>query len=1077
MPILKIQKRDGRVQDFDRVRIERAVEKACVATRTPVSENFFSLIAVQASSELEERFHGKIPCVEDVQDIVERKIAEAGFFAVSKAYILYRKDRERARERREKEIAERSIRYATREGRITEIKKREGNIVEFDPSRIERAIEKACVATGVSIPTSFIGAITDDVIEAVEKRFHNRVPGVEDVQDVIEQKLAEHGLFEVSKAYILYRKERERIREEENKKLFEKIEQSDLTVRKRDGSIAVFDIREVRKALLNVSQGFEERVDVDEIIAECKRSIYDGISTRDINKAVIMALRGRIERDPLFSSLAARFLFNDLYKDIFGVDEFQEGFLETYRSSLRSQIESGVRVKRLDPRMLEFDFEKLSVALRPERDGILKYLGAQTLYDRYFLRDYDQNILETPQYFWMRVAMGISLDEKREYREERVVKFYDVMSLLRYVPSTPTLFHSGTLHPQMSSCYLTTVLDDLKDIFKAFGDNAQLSKWSGGVANDWSNIRGTGSMIKSTNVGSQGVIPFLKIVDATTAAINRSGKRRGATCVYLETWHYDIESFLELRKNTGDDRRRTHDTNTANWVPDLFMKRVEEDGEWTLFSSEEVSDLHHIYGKKFEERYAEYEKMADAGGIRLWKRMRARELWRKMLTMLYETGHPWITFKDACNIRSPQDHVGVVHSSNLCTEITLNTSSEETAVCNLGSINLAQHIEEHGLNRDLLERTTHTAMRMLDNVIDLNFYPTVEAERSNLRHRPVGLGIMGLQDALYLLGMAFDTEEAVTFSDEFMEFVSYHAILSSSELAKERGTYSSYAESKWERGIFPVDTLKLLEEERGISTELDLSARMDWAPLREHVRIFGMRNSNCMAIAPTATNANINGCVPSIEPIYKNVYTKSNFSGEFTVINDYLVGDLQRLGIWDSAMIEKLKYYDGSVQKILEIPEGLRVKYKEVFEIDSQWLVRHTAYRGKWIDQSQSFNIFTNTKSGKLLSDIYMQAWKMGVKTTYYLRTMAASGIEKSTLDINKKYEFPKVPIEEPVAISASFSSAQPPSFLSEQVGGFQFRASGEQVRIALEEAPVLAYTAPSRVGAEIIGEVCEACE
>jgi ribonucleoside-diphosphate reductase alpha chain len=726
--------------------------------------------------------------------------------------------------------------------------------------------------------------------------------------------------------------------------------------------------------------------------------------TSKINQAVIMAIRARIERDPVYSTLAARFLFNDLYKSVLGVDEFAETFADAHHNGFKTRIKAGIDAGRLDPRLLDYDLDRLGAELRPERDCLFTYLGAQVLYDRYFLKNLDQEILETPQYFWMRVAMGLALNEKSD-REAHALRFYDVISSLHYVPSTPTLFHAGTNHPQMSSCYLTTVNDDLSHILKSIGDNAQLSKWSGGLGNDWTNIRGTGARIKSTNVGSQGVVPFLKIVDATTAAINRSGKRRGATCVYLETWHYDIEDFLELRKNTGDERRRTHDTNTANWIPDLFMKRVLEDSHWTLFSPDETPDLHDLFGRAFEERYEHYERMADAGDIRLFRRMRAVDLWRKMITMLYETGHPWITFKDPSNVRSPQDHVGVVHSSNLCTEITLNTSAEETAVCNLGSVNMSVHVDDGKLNHERLKYTVKMAVRMLDNVIDLNFYPTEESRNANMRHRPIGLGVMGLQDALYMLNLPFASEDAVRFSDETQEFISYHAIMASSELAEEKGTYLTYPGSKWDRGIFPADTLALLESERGVPTGVDQRAHLDWTPVRTHVKTHGMRNSNTMAIAPTATIANIAGCVPSIEPIYKNMYVKSNFSGEFTIINRYLVIDLKELDLWDDDMMEKIKYYDGSVQNIDAIPMEVRDRYKEVFEIDSNWIVKHAAQRGKWIDQSQSVNVFTTSKSGKQISEIYLAAWKMGLKTTYYLRTLGASSIEKSSLDTkNKKF-------------------------------------------------------------------------
>lgn len=1052
MPIEKIKKRDGRVVDFDRARIARVIEKACESVNFAVPQEMILRVTDAVVRSVEERFAGVLPGVEDVQDIVERELAIFGLFDVAKAYIIYRKDRERARLSRAKQEGRGAagsgvggVSVSPLRAAIEKVKKRDGRLADFDRTKIERVIEKACAAIGVGVAGDVIGAITDAVVFELGARFAGRTPGVEDVQDVVERKIAEHGLFDVAKAYILYRKEHERIREEKRRELLRKIEQREVRVKKRDGSFARFDEREIVRMVAAISAGCEALVDTAEIVGEVKRAVYDGVPTSEINRAIVYAFRARIERDPNYSYLAAKMLLGDLYKDVLGVYAFEDEFVFEYRGRLARQVAAGVACGRLDPRLSDFDMERLGSVLDPARDGLFEYLGAQTLYDRYFLKDYDQRILECPQHFWMRVAMGLALAEDPAAREIKAIEFYHAMSELRYVPSTPTLFHAGTLHPQMSSCYITTVEDDLTHIFKSIGDNAQLAKWSGGVGNDWTNIRGTGSMIKSTNVGSQGVIPFLKVVDAATAAINRSGKRRGATCVYLETWHYDIESFLELRKNTGDDRRRTHDTNTANWIPDLFMKRVMNDDEWTLFSSDETPDLHHLYGKAFERRYEEYEQLADEGRVKLWKRLKARDLWRKMITMLYETGHPWMTFKDPCNIRSPQDHVGVVHSSNLCTEITLNTSADETAVCNLGSINLSRHVAFGALNRPLLESSIATAMRMLDNVIDLNYYPTPEAERSNFRHRPVGLGIMGFHDALYKLGLAFDSEEAVTFSDECMELIAYHAILASSRLAKERGAYETYRGSKWDRGLFPLDTCRLLEEERGVTTGIDFVSRMDWSGVRAHVREHGMRNSNCMAIAPTATISNISGCIPTVEPIYKNVYTKSNFSGEFIVVNEYLVEDLKRLGLWDQAMIEKLKYFDGSVGRINEIPLSVRERYKEVFEIDTRWIVRHAAYRAKWLDQSQSVNMFTSSKSGKFLSDVYFEAWKTGLKTTYYLRTLGASGIEKSTIDINKKHEASPVAVIELDAPAA--------------------------------EVPVAASMFQLGQAAEVVGETCEACQ
>ncbi len=890
------------------------------------------------------------------------------------------------------------------------IRKRNNNLVPFDRSRIEVAMRGAYTDVGVVISYLELSAMCDGIISEIKDSFVGRVATVEDIQDLVEKSIINKGDLEVARAFMAYRMEHAMLREERKKDLLRRIEKGDINIKKRDGSLVRFDMSQIREAVANFCRGHEKVCDIDEIIEAAKLNIFDGISTSEINKAVTMAMKSRIERDPAFSFISARFLINDLYKDVIGINEYHPDFKQTHKEFFEKKIRQGVEVGRVDARMLDFDFEKLSSALVPERDTLFNYLGAQTLYERYFLRDSNQKHLETPQYFWMRIAMGLSLLE--ENKTETAIEFYNTISQMLYVPSTPTLFHSGTSHPQMSSCYLSTVEDNLAHIFKVVGDNAQLAKYSGGVGNDWTNIRATNSLVKTINTGSQGVIPFLKVVDATTASINRSGNRRGATAVYLETWHYDIEEFLDLRKNTGDDRRRTHDLNTVNWIPDLFMKRVEEDGEWTLFSPNEVSDLHHIYGKRFESRYAEYEQMAREGKIALYKTIKAKDLWRKMVTMIFETSHPWFTFKDPSNIRSPQDHMGVVHNSNLCTEITLNTSAEETAVCNLGSINMVRHFEGTAINKELMAKTIKTAMRMLDNVIDINFYPTKEAETSNLRHRPVGLGIMALQDVLYRMDLPFDSVEAVNFSDEMMEFISYNAILGSSLLAKEKGTYSSYKGSKWDRNLFPIDTLSMMEEERGIQTGIDKGSSLDWTPVRESVKKYGMRNSNTMAIAPTAHIANISGCLPSIEPIYKNLYVKSNFSGEFTVVNSFLVADLKEVNLWNKNILDKIKYYDGSIQNISEIPEHIRAKYKEVFEISPDWVIRHAAYRGKWIDQSQSINLFTKSDSGKFIGDMYMNAWRSGLKTTYYLRTLAASSTEKATIDINQAFKDIPAPAE-----------------------------------------------------------------
>ena len=887
---------------------------------------------------------------------------------------------------------------------ITKIKKRSGEIAEFNPAKITAAIQKAYLACQVSASEEKLNEITKRAAVNLGKQFPGEIsPAVEDVQNIVERILMELGDFTVAKAYIIYRYEHTKIREEKRKDVLEKIERHDLTVVKRSGKPEKFSSKKLKKSLNWALNGLEKEVDLDLIVLVAEANLYDGITTQEIAKALVLAARSLIERDPAYSKVAARLLFDDIYQQTIGANKIDyKNFDAQYRQAFIDNVKKGVEIGRLDPRLLNFDLEAISHYLKPERDDFFLYLGGQTLADRYFLSNPEtKQILETPQTFWLRVAMGISLLENK--KEEAVKRFYDVISTLRFVPSTPTLFHAGTLHPQLSSCYLTTIEDSLDHIFKCVGDNAQLSKWSGGVANDWTSLRATGALIRGTGVESQGVIPFLKVANDTTVAINRSGRRRGATCAYLETWHMDIEDFLELRKKTGDERRRTHDMNTANWIPDLFMKRVINDDKWTLFSPDEVSDLHHLYGRNFEKRYLYYEEQAGQGKIRLFKTIRAKDLWKKMIVMLFETGHPWMTWKDPSNIRSPQDHVGVVHSSNLCTEITLNTSVNETAVCNLGSVNLVRHIVNKKLDVDLLKETVTIAMRMLDNVIDVNFYPTTEAKNSNLKHRPVGLGVMGFVDALYLMDLKFDSNEAVDFADYCQEVVSYSAILTSSQLAAERGTYQTYHGSKWDRGILPVDTLNLLEEERGEKIPVERISRLDWSVVREAIKKNGMRHSNCMAIAPTATIANIVGCFPSIEPIYKNVYVKSNMSGEFIVVNNYLVEDLKKLNLWDVPILEAIKARDGNIQEIYTIPALIREKYKEVFDIEPEWLIKAAAYRGKWIDQSQSLNLFTKGNSGKKISDMYQYAWSMGLKTTYYLRSLAATGVEKSTLDLAKQ--------------------------------------------------------------------------
>jgi ribonucleoside-diphosphate reductase alpha chain len=770
---------------------------------------------------------------------------------------------------------------------------------------------------------------------------------------------------------------------------------NELNVTKRDGTLEQLDLEKIRSCFVRAAYDCMDNVSIDTLIAETVRNVYDKVKTEEVESALILSAIAFIEQDPAYDKVATRLLLQKLYREVLGHSVNPATLEQEYRNAFIKSIYEGVKGDVLHQKLLEFDLEHLSKGLHIERDHLFVYLGLSTLYERYFYK-IDKKRHELPQTFWMRVAMGLALNEPN--KEEKALEFYETFSSLRYVSSTPTLFHSGYKIAQLSSCYLSTVSDDLGHIFKVIGDNAQLSKWAGGIGNDWTNIRGTGSFIKSIHATSQGVIPYLKIVNDVVIAITRSGIRRGGTCSYLESWHIDVEDFIDLRRNTGDERRRTHDMNTANWIPDLFMKRVMLDADWTLFSPDEVPDLHDLYGKAFEKRYEEYEEKARSGQIKLFKVVSAQKLWRKMLSRLFETGHPWITFKDPCNIRSPQDHAGVVHSSNLCTEITLNTSAEETAVCNLGSINLSEHIINGQLDVEMLAKTIKTAVRMLDNVLDLNFYPTIEARNSNLRHRPIGLGVMGFQDALIKLDIPFSSEKAVWFADYSQELISYYAILSSSELAHERGAYQTYKGSKWDRGTFPVDTIDLLEQERGMRIEVSRSVSFDWGPVREHVKKHGMRNSNVMAVAPTATIANIAGCYPSIEPLYKNMYVKSNIAGEFTIVNRYLVNDLKKIGMWNRTTLEQLKYYDGDITRIPSIPEYLKEKYRGAFELDPIWLLKITAARGKWIDQSQSHNVFMKGVSGKKLNDIYMTAWQYGLKTTYYLRTLGATQIEKSTL-------------------------------------------------------------------------------
>ncbi len=888
----------------------------------------------------------------------------------------------------------------------TLIRKRDGKEVSFDKSKIANAIFRAFEADQ-EIPDDHketlraeIEKITNLILAELGARVSNTgIPvSVEQVQDQVEQQLMKRGHFSVARRYILYREERAKARALRGEQTSD---DRQLLVKKADNSLEPLDWTELTDQITSSCNDLPE-CEAKQIIEEVSRSVYNEMTEKEVDKAKIFAARTKIEKDPAYAVVSARLLLDLIYKESLGEDyKGGEDLNALYREKFKSYIRLGIKEKRLSGDLAGYDLEALAEALEPERDSGFLYMGLQTIYDRYLVQ-VDGRRVETPQFFWMRVAMGLSINET-EPREQQVIRYYNTLSTFRFVSSTPTLFNAGTLHPQLSSCYLSTTKDDLGHIFKVISDNAQLSKWAGGLGNDWTNVRATGAIIKGTNGESQGVIPFLKVANDTAVAVNQGGKRKGAMCAYLESWHLEIEEFLEIRKNTGDDRRRCHDMNTANWVPDLFLKRVKENATWTLLSPNEAPDLHDLYGQDFENRYSEYEQMAADGKLKQFKQIPATQLWRKMLSMLFETGHPWMTFKDPSNVRSPQDHVGVVHSSNLCTEILLNTSETETAVCNLGSVNLAVHMKGKELDEEKVKETVTTAVRMLDNVIDINFYPTVEAKNSNVKHRPVGLGVMGFQDALYIIGASYASDEAVTFADKSMELVSYYAILASSELASERGSYSTYKGSKWDRGLLPIDTIDLLEEERGSEVAMDRNTTKDWNIVRKAVKNKGMRNSNVMAIAPTATIANITGVSQSIEPTYRHLFVKSNLSGEFTIVNPYLVDDLKKINLWDDEMIDDLKYFDGVLAEIERIPEDIKEIYKTAFEIEPKWLIECASRRQKWIDMGQSLNLYLGQPNGKKLSDMYMLAWEKGLKTTYYLRSLGATQIEKSTVDVNRR--------------------------------------------------------------------------
>lgn len=931
---------------------------------------------------------------------------------------------------------------ATAPGQIRVIK-RNGVVVPYHNDKISVALTKAFLAVegGTAAASPRIRELVGSLTDQISTTFDRRLPSggtihIEDIQDQVELALMRSGEHKVARSYVLYREERSRDRTALNESVVPSQPRATINVVEADGSSAALDVSRIRVLVSEACAGLQD-VDAERIIGQAMDNMYDGISAKDVATSLLITARTLVEEEPNYTHVSARLLLDELRTEALGFMNVQRNaavagdyratqsqMSELYPIALGRFIERGIELELLAPELQEYDIKRLGAAIKPERDEQFTYLGLQTLYDRYFIHSNDVRF-ELPQVFFMRVAMGLAAEEDDPIA--RAIEFYDLLSSFDYMSSTPTLFNAGTLRPQLSSCFLTTVPDDLDGIYGSIHDNAMLSKWAGGLGNDWTPVRALGSYIKGTNGKSQGIVPFLKVVNDTAVAVNQGGKRKGAVCAYLESWHLDIEEFLELRKNTGDDRRRTHDMNTANWIPDLFMKRVSEDGQWTLFSPSDTPDLHDLYGKAFEERYAHYEAQTQNGEMPLFKRIKAQDLWRKMLSMLFETGHPWITFKDSCNVRSPQRHAGVVHSSNLCTEITLNTSKDEIAVCNLGSINLAQHIVDGELDTKKLKTSVRTAVRMLDNVIDINYYSVHAARTSNFRHRPVGLGIMGFQDALYKQRLAYASPQAVEFADRSMEAVSYYAIEASSKLARERGAYRSFEGSLWSQGILPIDSLRELQAERGAEyLDADFSTTLDWDKLRAKVVRHGMRNSNVMAIAPTATIANITGVSQSIEPTYQNLYVKSNLSGEFTVVNPYMVRDLKERGLWDQVMVNDLKYYDGSLQPIDRVPDDLKAIYATAFEVEPRWIVDAASRRQKWIDQGQSLNLYMAGASGKKLDVTYRMAWLRGLKTTYYLRALSATSTEKSTVDRGNLNAVNHTQQAQPEPTIDSFATAAP---------------------------------------------------
>lgn len=912
--------------------------------------------------------------------------------------------------------------------------RRNGKVTSFDRDKIKIAATKAFLAVegGEAAASTRVHDTVEKLAEQVEYALTRSRPDggtfhIEDIQDQVELALMREGHHKIARDYVLYRERRAQERAEKAQQATTSSESTSLKVTNAAGQLKDLDIQRLTIVVQDACKDLED-VDHQPIIDETLRNLYDGVPEIEVATALTMSARTLIEREPNYTYVAARLLLDTLrceaLSHINGVPSkaTQEEMDTSYATYFEGYIAEAARLELIDPKLAKnYDLKALGKALEPTRDYQFTYLSLQTLYDRYFIHTEGGTRIELPQVFFMRVAMGLAINEIE--REKRTIEFYHLLSSFDFMSSTPTLFNSGTLRPQLSSCYLTTVPDNLHGIFDAVKDDAMLSKFAGGLGNDWTRVRAMGSHIKGTNGKSQGVVPFLKVANDTAVAVNQGGKRKGAMCAYLETWHLDIEEFLDLRKNTGDDRRRTHDMNTANWIPDLFMKRVSEEGQWTLFSPDDTPDLHDLYGSEFETRYCHYEQLADQGKFKNYKRLNALDLWRRMLGMLYETGHPWLTFKDPCNIRSPQNHIGTVHSSNLCTEITLNTSDDEIAVCNLGSVNLAAHTTENGLDQEKLEKTINTAIRMLDNVIDYNYYSVNKARASNLRHRPIGLGLMGFQDALYKLRISYASEQAVQFADASMEAISYYSIQASTDLAVERGSYLSYKGSLWSQGILPIDSIELLEKARGGFLNVDRSTTLDWDTLRERVKTVGIRNSNTMAIAPTATISNICGITQSIEPTYQNLFVKSNLSGEFTVSNSYLISDLKRRNLWDNVMINDLKYYDGSVQSIDRIPDDLKEIYRTAFEIDARWLIEAASRRQKWIDQAQSLNLYMSEPSGKKMDNLYKLAWVRGLKTTYYLRSIGATHVEKSTMENHQEGKLNAVQQSNSIQVNSSSAS------------------------------------------------------